>query len=84
MVFFTSNAIEVDALMVEGTATEFLLGEDWMLRNGVKIDFTACEMKRYCNDEKRIMPFSYDGQQDGDAVRVRIVKAAKVTTNTCR
>ncbi|KAF4045528.1 hypothetical protein GN244_ATG01974 [Phytophthora infestans] len=43
-------------------------------------------MKWYCNDEKRIMLFScrYGGQQDRYAAKVRIVKAAKVTTNTCR
>lgn len=35
----------VDALVVEGAVDEFLQGEDWMLHNGVKIDFTSCEMK---------------------------------------
>ncbi|GMF32601.1 unnamed protein product [Phytophthora fragariaefolia] len=42
----------VDALVVSGATTEFLLGEDWMLTNGVNIDFTACEMKWWDDDNK--------------------------------
>ncbi|OWY90670.1 hypothetical protein PHMEG_00041099, partial [Phytophthora megakarya] len=52
------QAMSVEALMVEGAADEFLLGEDWMLENGVKIDFTSCEMKWYSEDDKKIVPFS--------------------------
>ncbi|OWY99727.1 hypothetical protein PHMEG_00029230, partial [Phytophthora megakarya] len=64
--------MEVDALVVEGAAGEFLLGEDWMLQNGVKIDFTACEMKWYDGDHKKILPFSctQGGQKEiGGAAR---------------
>ncbi|KAG6614971.1 RNA-dependent DNA polymerase [Phytophthora cinnamomi] len=49
--------MEVDALIVEGATEEFLLGEDWMLRKGVKIDFISCEMKWYEDDTKKIVPF---------------------------
>ncbi|KAG6583176.1 RNA-dependent DNA polymerase [Phytophthora cinnamomi] len=78
--------MEVDALVVEGAADEFLLGEDWMLPNGVKIDFTSCEMKWYDGDDKKIVPFSCQkhGRLDEHTVRVRLVKGAKVTTSTCR
>ncbi|POM77926.1 LOW QUALITY PROTEIN: Hypothetical protein PHPALM_4615 [Phytophthora palmivora] len=48
----------VDALVIAGVTGEFLLGEDWMLSNGVKIDFTSCEMKWYTDDTKKIVPFS--------------------------
>ncbi|EGZ24138.1 hypothetical protein PHYSODRAFT_485988 [Phytophthora sojae] len=52
------QTMSVKALVVEGAADEFLSGEDWMLGNGVKIDFTACEMKWYSGDIKKIVPFS--------------------------
>ncbi|ETL39625.1 hypothetical protein L916_09057, partial [Phytophthora nicotianae] len=80
------QAVVVDALVVEGATTEFLLGEDWMLQNGVKIDFTACEMKWFCGDEKKIVAFSCssDEQHGENAMKVRMVRAAKVTANTCR
>ncbi|ETN08497.1 hypothetical protein PPTG_23026 [Phytophthora nicotianae INRA-310] len=75
----------VDALVVEGATTEFLLGEDWMLQNGVKIDFTACEMKWFCCDEKRIVPFSCSSDgHDETATKVRMVRATKGMANTCR
>ncbi|ETP44113.1 hypothetical protein F442_09251 [Phytophthora nicotianae P10297] len=75
----------VDALVVEGAITEFLLGEDWMLQNGVKIDFTACEMKWFCCDEKRIVPFSCSSDgHDENAMKVRMVRATKGMANTCR
>ncbi|KAE8984780.1 hypothetical protein PR001_g23077, partial [Phytophthora rubi] len=50
--------MEVDALIIEGATTEFLLGEDWMLSHGVKIDFVSCEMKWYDGDVKKVVPFS--------------------------
>ncbi|OWZ22374.1 hypothetical protein PHMEG_0002932 [Phytophthora megakarya] len=79
--------MEVDALAVEGAAGEFLLGEDWTLQNGVKIDFTSCEMKWYDGDHKKLLPFrcTQGGQKEsGGAVRVRMVRTAKITTSTCR
>ncbi|KAG3173165.1 hypothetical protein PI126_g955 [Phytophthora idaei] len=77
----------VDALVVEGAADEFLLGEDWMMRNGVKIDFTSCEMKWYDGDDKKIVPFSCTTNWqliDDRTVRMRLVRTAKVVTSTCR
>ncbi|KAG2817383.1 hypothetical protein PC116_g5688 [Phytophthora cactorum] len=77
----------VDALVVEGAADEFLLGEDWVMRNGVKIDFTSCEMKWYDGDDKKIVPFRCTTNWqliDDRTVRMRLVKAVKVVTSTCR
>ncbi|KAG3191256.1 hypothetical protein PC128_g10998 [Phytophthora cactorum] len=77
----------VAALVVEGAPDEFLLGEHWMMRNGVKIDFTACGMKWYDGDDKKIVPFSCttNRQLDDDGtVQVRLVKAAKVVTSMGR
>ncbi|KAG6617716.1 RNA-dependent DNA polymerase [Phytophthora cinnamomi] len=53
-----------------------------MLRNGVKIDFTSCEMKWYNGDDKMIVSFSCQkhGQLDELMVRDRLVQGAKVTT----
>ncbi|KAE9079103.1 hypothetical protein PF010_g22874 [Phytophthora fragariae] len=50
--------MEVDALIIEGATTEFLLGEDWMLSHGVKIDFVSCKMKWYDGDVKKVVPFA--------------------------
>ncbi|KAG3158296.1 hypothetical protein PI126_g7925 [Phytophthora idaei] len=75
----------VAALVVEGSPGEFLLGEHWMMRNGVEIDFTACGMKWYDGDNKKIVLFSCttNRQLDDDGtVQVRLVKAAKVVTST--
>ncbi|OWZ17073.1 RNA-dependent DNA polymerase [Phytophthora megakarya] len=75
----------VEALVVQGAADEFLLGEDWMVNNGVKLDFTACEMKWYAGDIKKIVPFSCTNPNDADSsvVGVRVVRQAKVHTQTC-
>ncbi|GMF56877.1 unnamed protein product [Phytophthora fragariaefolia] len=74
----------VGALVVSGATTEFLLGEDWILTNGVMIDFTACEMKWWDDDNKKVVPFSCSIEEPGGkkAVRVRMVRTAKVTANT--
>ncbi|KAE8973026.1 hypothetical protein PF011_g25410 [Phytophthora fragariae] len=74
----------VDALVVSGAPTEILLGEDWMLTNGVKIDFTACEMKWWDDGNKKIVPFSCSSKESESTrtVQVRMVRTAKVTTNT--
>ncbi|KAE8903582.1 hypothetical protein PF010_g15481 [Phytophthora fragariae] len=34
----------VDALIIEGNSAEFLVGEEWMLKKGVRIDFVSGEM----------------------------------------
>ncbi|OWZ15459.1 hypothetical protein PHMEG_00010891 [Phytophthora megakarya] len=78
--------MSVEALMVEGAADEFLLGEDWMLENGVKIDFTSCEMKWYSRDDKKIVPFSWAAgdQQPARVARVRLLRRQRVPMRTCR
>lgn len=47
--------MQVDALLVDCDTEDFLIGEDWMYSRGVKIDFTASEMKWYRGDEKVIV-----------------------------
>ncbi|GMF49532.1 unnamed protein product [Phytophthora fragariaefolia] len=42
---------------VQGATSELLLGEDWMLQQGVKIDFVSCEMKWYADDVRKMVPF---------------------------
>ncbi|OWZ01509.1 hypothetical protein PHMEG_00027082 [Phytophthora megakarya] len=75
-------AMSVEALMVEAAADGFLLGEDWMLDDGVKIDFTSCEMKWYSGDDKKIVPFSCAAgyQQPARVARGR----QRVPMRTCR
>ncbi|KAE8976626.1 hypothetical protein PR001_g25365, partial [Phytophthora rubi] len=76
----------VDALIVEGATTEFLLGEDWTLARGVKIDFTACEVKWYEVETKKVVPFqcTKNGGMNDKLAKVRLVRRAKVQTQTCR
>ncbi|KAE9216132.1 hypothetical protein PF005_g9177 [Phytophthora fragariae] len=78
--------MEVDALIIEGATTEFLLGEDWMLSHGVKIDFVSCEMKWYDEDVKKVVPFACTrtGQPDDQPAKVRLVRRARIQTQTCR
>ncbi|KAJ8538959.1 hypothetical protein ON010_g12913 [Phytophthora cinnamomi] len=38
----------VDALVVKGATSEFLVGEDWMLQQGVKIDFCLLRDEEVC------------------------------------
>ncbi|KAI9987537.1 hypothetical protein PInf_023578 [Phytophthora infestans] len=65
----------VDALFVEGAAGALLLSEEWMMCNGMKIDFTSCEVE-YCVMDK------YD--DDARTVRIRMVRIANAMTSTCR
>ncbi|KAE8889974.1 hypothetical protein PF002_g26865 [Phytophthora fragariae] len=76
----------VDALIVEGAATEFLLGGDWMLAKGVKIDYNACEMKWYEAETMKVVPFqcTKNGGTNDKLAKVRLVRRAKVQTQTCR
>ncbi|OWZ02185.1 hypothetical protein PHMEG_00026297 [Phytophthora megakarya] len=53
----------VDALVVEGATTEFLLGENWMVQKGVKIDFVSCKMKWYEGDARKVVPFWCTGDE---------------------
>ncbi|KAE8890144.1 hypothetical protein PF002_g21724 [Phytophthora fragariae] len=39
------QTMEVDALIVEGATDEFLLGESWMMKKGIKIDFVSCDTR---------------------------------------
>ncbi|KAE8975284.1 hypothetical protein PF011_g24542 [Phytophthora fragariae] len=80
------QTMPLDALVVEGAADEFLLGEDWMLQNGVKIDFTSCEMKWYDGGDKKVVPFSCTttDEEAERTVQVRLVRKQRVQTQTCR
>jgi hypothetical protein len=75
----------VDALLVDNETRDFLVGEDWMYAQGVKIDFTASEMKWYAEDVKMVVPFTGIGAvplQGTQATKVRLVRKAKVKTQT--
>ncbi|KAG2763986.1 hypothetical protein Pcac1_g24364 [Phytophthora cactorum] len=71
----------VDALVVEGAADEFLLGEDWVMRNGVKIDFTSCEMKwavpSGAGDEGQILDDEIRGEQARDKTVKKLLEKSK-------
>ncbi|OWZ06250.1 hypothetical protein PHMEG_00021521 [Phytophthora megakarya] len=74
----------VDALVVEGATTEFLLGENWMMQNGVKIDFVSCEMKWYEGDARKVVPFWCTGDETrGRSAKARMVRRARTQVATC-
>lgn len=79
------QSMVVDALIVDGPVEDFLLGEDWMLQHGVKLDFLTQEMKWYVDGTKKIVPFTCQQQGDGEEpmAKVRLVRQAKVRTQTC-
>jgi len=75
----------VNALVVVSETRDFLVGEDWMYDHGVKIDFLASEMKWYNEDAKVVVPFSGIGaasQRDTETAKVRLIRKAKVHTQT--
>ncbi|KAE8972798.1 hypothetical protein PR002_g26400, partial [Phytophthora rubi] len=77
--------MQVDALLVASDTPDFLVGEDWMYAQGVKIDFLASEMKWYADDEKIVVPFTGIGTSTArgtGAAKVRLLKQAKVVTQT--
>ncbi|KAL3665899.1 hypothetical protein V7S43_009328 [Phytophthora oleae] len=49
------HSTPVNTLIV---ASHFLVGEDWMYDNGVKIDFVAGKLKWYEDDVKKGIPFT--------------------------
>ncbi|ETP43812.1 hypothetical protein F442_09526, partial [Phytophthora nicotianae P10297] len=80
-----SQKMTVDALIVVNDTTDFLIGEDWMYDQGVKIDFVAGEMKWYDGDVKKVLPFTGVGtrEQRKRLAKVRLLKKAKVQAQTC-
>ncbi|GMF29522.1 unnamed protein product [Phytophthora fragariaefolia] len=79
------QVLQVDALLVESATSDFLLGEDWMYRHGVKIDFTSSEMKWYTDDANVVVPFTGIGarsQQPTRMAKVRLIRQTKVITQT--
>jgi len=75
----------VDALLVDNDTRDFLVGNDWMYAHGVKIEFTMSEMKWYAEDVKMVVPFTGIGgapQPEAQAAKVRLVRKAKVKTQT--
>lgn len=79
------QAMSVDALVVDHDTDDFLVGEDWMYYNGVKIDFVSSEMKWYDDGVKSVLPFVGVGtseQRGARAAKVRLVRKAKVCTQT--
>ncbi|KAE9166611.1 hypothetical protein PF002_g26225 [Phytophthora fragariae] len=81
--------VTIDALVVEGQGSEFLVGEDWMVERQAKMDFGARELKyRDSDGRKVILPFTCHGvttlQQAGEQrqATVRLAKTIKLATNT--
>ncbi|KAK1930032.1 Retrovirus-related Pol polyprotein from transposon 297 [Phytophthora citrophthora] len=82
--------IIVDALLIEGQGDELLIGEDWMVDKGVKMDFASRELKYYDEHEQKIiLPFTCHGisslQQPSQRrkIMVRLAKTRKLNTGTC-
>ncbi|KAE9018635.1 hypothetical protein PR001_g14085 [Phytophthora rubi] len=80
--------VTVDALVVEGQGSEFLVGEDRMVEKQAKMDFGARELEyRDSDGRKVILPFTCHGvatlQQAGEQrqATVRLTKTVKLTTN---
>ncbi|GMF46572.1 unnamed protein product [Phytophthora fragariaefolia] len=74
----------VDALLVLGATSELLLGEDWMLQQGVKIDFISCEMKWYADDVRKVVPFwCTKDKRRAQPAKVRLARCARACSATC-
>ncbi|GMF58809.1 unnamed protein product [Phytophthora fragariaefolia] len=72
----------VNALLVQGATSEFLLGEDWMLQQGVKIDFVSCEMKWYADDVRKVVTFwCAKDERRARPAKVRLDRRARVLMN---
>ncbi|KAE8902815.1 hypothetical protein PF005_g471 [Phytophthora fragariae] len=72
----------VDALVIEGKSAMFLVGKEWMLKKGVRIDFVSCEMKWYQGGLKKVVPFQCSKYTGGRTARARLVRRARVRTGT--
>ncbi|OWZ21259.1 hypothetical protein PHMEG_0004218 [Phytophthora megakarya] len=54
--------ITIDALLVEGQGDELLVGEDWMVKHKIKMDFSTRELKYIdVQGQKVIPPFTCHG-----------------------
>eukprot|EP00644_Phytophthora_capsici_P009529 jgi/Phyca11/107157/e_gw1.13.879.1 len=75
----------VDALIVDRDTEDFLIGEDWMYDQGVKIDFVSGEMKWYEDNTKKVVPFTGVGtrEQRERVAKIRLIRKTKVRTQTC-
>eukprot|EP00644_Phytophthora_capsici_P015133 jgi/Phyca11/20875/fgenesh1_pg.PHYCAscaffold_75_\ len=54
---------------------DFLIGEDWMYDQGVKIDFVSGEMKWYEDNTKKVVPFTGVGtrEQRERVAKIRLI-----------
>jgi hypothetical protein len=83
--------ITVNALLVDGQGSEFLIGEDWIVEKQVKMDFGRRELK-YRDDagQKVILPFTCSAVNPpltlaGErSIAVRLAKTVKLANNTNR
>ncbi|KAL4163671.1 hypothetical protein KRP22_005099 [Phytophthora ramorum] len=75
--------VEVDACIVEGCTSEFLLGVDFMKAHEATMDFSKNEV-RYTKDEKRVViPFqTFDKGGKSRIAVVRIVERARLAKRT--
>ncbi|KAJ0391234.1 hypothetical protein P43SY_010678 [Pythium insidiosum] len=75
-----NQAVELDALLVEGCDEEILLGKDFLVAKKARIDFETNEA-RYVEDENEvILPFTVGAV--GGTAAVRLVRGQKVPTQT--
>lgn len=79
----------VNALLVDGQGSEFLIGEDWMMEHQVKMDFEKGELKyRDGCGLKVILPFTCNNLElptKGErSIAVRMAKTVKLENNTVR
>eukprot|EP00644_Phytophthora_capsici_P010286 jgi/Phyca11/19707/fgenesh1_pg.PHYCAscaffold_51_\ len=71
------ESMTVDALIVDRDTEDFLIGEDWMYDQGVKIDFVSGEMKWYEDNTKKVVPFTGVGAREQ---RERVAKIRLILT----
>jgi hypothetical protein len=83
--------IKVNALLVDGQGSEFLIGEDWMIEQQAKMDFAKRELKyRDSGGQKVILPFTCSSVSTPSTlagerqIAVRLAKTVKLANNTNR
>eukprot|EP00644_Phytophthora_capsici_P007098 jgi/Phyca11/16746/fgenesh1_pg.PHYCAscaffold_22_\ len=74
-----AQSMTVDALIVDRDTEDFLIGEDWMYDQGVKIDFVSSEMKWYEDNTKKVVPFTGVGarEQRERVAKIRLMRKTK-------
>ncbi|KAE9301653.1 hypothetical protein PF008_g22691 [Phytophthora fragariae] len=63
-----NELVEVEACIVEGCTTEFLLGVDFMQERGATMDFGRNELRYHCSSRAIVIPFRTFGEGQGDRI----------------